>query len=141
MAQTYRGAYFAGHITMALCLAASPVLAEEVMDCVDTQSVGFVWDKAGKVRQRPFTEDRYRVEVLSDTQRIITPMVGDTAGHSDWYICHTPYEEGEIACEDGAGTAPWLFHRNTYTRAFLLRPPGGGGDPNIGVAYGTCTGF
>ena len=92
-------------------------------------------------RQRPFTEDRYRVEVLSDTQRIITPMVGDTAGHSDWYSCHTPYEEGEIACEDGAGTAPWLFHRNTYTRAFLLRPPGGGGDPNIGVAYGTCTGF
>jgi len=52
-------------------------------------------------RQRPFTEDRYRVEVLSDTQRIITPMVGDTAGHSDWYICHTPYEEGEIACEEG----------------------------------------
>src|SRR5262249_2908760 len=58
---------------MALWCTTSPVLAEEVMDCVDTQSVGFVWDKAGKVRQRPFIEDRHRVEVLSDTQCIITP--------------------------------------------------------------------
>src|SRR5262249_2630311 len=96
---------------------------------------------AGKVRQRRFTEDRHRVEVLSDTQRIITPTVGDTAGHSVWYICHTPYEEGEIACDDASGTVPWLFHRNTSPRAFLLGPPDGGGDPNIGVAYGTCTKF
>jgi hypothetical protein len=124
---------------MALWCTTSPVLAEEVMDCVDTQSVGFVWDKAGKVRQRRFTEDRH--EVLSDTQRIITPTVGDTAGYSVWYICHTAYEEGEIACDDASGTVPWLFHRNTYTRAFLFGPPGGGGDPNIGVAYGTCTKF
>jgi hypothetical protein len=79
--------------------------------------------------------------VLSHTQRIITPTVGDTAGHSVWYICHTPYEEGEIACEDASGTVPWLFHRSTYTRAFLLGPPGGGGNPNIGVAYGICTKF
>jgi hypothetical protein len=32
-------------LAAALCLTASRVLAEQVLYCVDTAAVGFVWDK------------------------------------------------------------------------------------------------
>jgi hypothetical protein len=65
--------------------AASPVLAEEVLYCVDTEMVGFAWDKAGQARQARFKPDRFTVKLVSDTERIITRMVGHTAGSSRTY--------------------------------------------------------
>jgi hypothetical protein len=131
-------------LAIALCLTASPVLAEEVLYCVDNQAVGFKWDEAGTVRTGSFTVERYTVKLLSDTQRIITRMVGDTAGESTSYTCRRPYPHAQkerITCDDGSGTEPWLFNRNKYTRVFLAGPPVGGTDPNIMVVYGTCTKF
>jgi len=46
-----------------------------------------------------------------------------------------------LACDDEVAGAPWIFYRNTYTRGFLVGPPGGGDDRNIYIAYGTCTQF
>jgi hypothetical protein len=135
-----------GMVASVICgwLAASSALAEEVLYCVDTQAVGFKWDKAGTVRAGSFIVERYTVKLLSDTQRIITRMVGDAAETGIRYACHKTYpnvEEERITCDDGSGTVPWQFNRNTYTRAFLAGPPAGGTDPNIMVVYGTCTKF
>jgi len=127
-------------ITVAVVLAGSPAMAEEDLYCVDTQAVGFKWDNGRQVWQSAFREDRFTVKVVSDTQRIITKMVGDTAGFSRWYTCSSTWSRG-IACNDGAGDMPWVFYRDTYTRAFLAGPPAGGTDQNIWIAYGTCTKF
>jgi hypothetical protein len=114
-------------------LTASTALAEEVLYCVDTDVVGFKWDKAGKARATSFSEGRYTVKVLSGTARILTQMVGDIAGILTPMTCQTPYE-GTIACVDALGTNPWIFYHNTYTRAFLAGPPAGeNADPNIWI--------
>jgi hypothetical protein len=126
-------------LSVALCLTASPVLAEEVLYCVDTQVVGFVWDKSGEASVIKFRPIRYTIKV-SETERVITRMVSVTAGNPTVYKCKRPFTSSqELACDDGSGMQPWVFHRNTYTRSFLYGPPGG--DPNISVAYGTCTKF
>ena len=44
---------YVGNMVMALCISAtSPVLAEEVLYCTDTQVVGFSWD-ISVIRQVP----------------------------------------------------------------------------------------
>jgi len=141
MAQTHR-VYIAG-LTTALCLAASPVMAEDVLYCTDTEVVGFGWDKAGKVSRGKFDTTRFTIKVVSSTERIIAQMEGDTAGSQSKYGCRsaTVNKEERLSCSDMLGQEPWVFYRNTYTCAFLAGPPAGGGDPNILVAYGTCTKF
>jgi hypothetical protein len=124
-----------------LCFTVSPLLADEVLYCTDTASTGFKWDKEGDAaRPTRFELQRFTIKVISDTQRTITPMIGDTAGNPFSYSCITI--KGRMECEfGGAGSVPWTFHGNTYVRAFLAGPPIGGGDPNIYIAYGTCTKF
>jgi hypothetical protein len=125
----------------ALYLTASPVLAEEVLYCVDTKSAGLVWNNKGEASVSAFDPDRWTIKVVSETERVIT-RIGDTAGRSDTYTCKRPYLaplKNTIVCDDDYGDTPWIFHRNTYIRAFLSGPPAGGGDPNSLVAYGTCT--
>ena len=61
-------------------------------------------------------------------------------GEAERYTCK-PTGRERIACDDGSGVSPWVFYRGTYTRAYLGGPPAGGLDPNIWMAYGTCTGF
>jgi hypothetical protein len=143
MARTYRRGYLAAHLTIALCLAVSPVLAQQVLYCVDTAATGFRWDKDGKVRQATFENDRFTVQVLSDNERIITPMTGEIAGKSKRYTCTRPYSgvQERLVCDDGYDDEPWVFFRNTYTHAFTSGPPAGGTDVNIFVTYGTCTKF
>ncbi len=73
---------------MALCFTASSVLADEVLYCTDSDATGFKWDKDGAAHShsgRPtrFTVERYTIKVVSETERIITRMVGDTAGSSN----------------------------------------------------------
>jgi hypothetical protein len=50
-----------------------------------------------------------------------------------------------LVCEDDySETMPWFFNENdtSYTRAFLAGPPTDErNDPNISIAYGTCTKF
>ena len=126
-----------------------PVLAEEVLYCVDTLAVGISWDKAGVAAPTGFNAQRYTIKVLSDTKRTIARMTGDTAGSSKDYTCSRPlrFEPNRIVCDDdGTRVEPWIFSYNNFTRAFLNGPPTGNPadpigrtDPNIFVAYGTCT--
>ena len=139
MAKAFAAA--AGWLVLCLMVMVAPALAQQVLYCVDTQAVGFVWDKTGQVRQVPFKEDRFTVNVLSDTHRSITRTTGDSAGWKKLYACKASWPEGRIVCDDGEGDVPWVFYRNTYTRAFLAGPPAGGIDQNIWMAYGTCTRF
>jgi hypothetical protein len=129
-------------LTMVLCFfTASPVLAEEVLYCVDTAVAGFKWDKSGQASVAEFKPGRFTIKIVSVTERIVTPMEGDIAGRSRPIACSGPSPFGETACDDEDYGRPWLFYRNTYTRAFLSGPPAGGDDPNIWIAYGICTKF
>ena len=123
-----------------LCCTASPVLAEQMLYCTDTDATGFSWPQKGKPRTAKFNPERHTIKVVSDTERIITRMVGDTAGSTDRYTCQL-YLDRAISCNDGSGNRPWVFYRNTYSRAFLGGPPAGGGDQNTSIAYGICTKF
>src|SRR6516225_4454760 len=71
---------------MVLC-SASLAMADEVLYCTDTDGIGFKWDNTGKVSSGKFNQDRFTVKVISDTQRVIARMVGDTAGTSSLYTC------------------------------------------------------
>jgi hypothetical protein len=68
---------------MTLCFTASSVLADEVLYCTDTAATGYLWDqgKAASVTRTVFTEQRFTIKVVSASGRIITSMIGDTAGH------------------------------------------------------------
>src|SRR6478672_10313852 len=116
-----------------LCFTVAPALAEQVLYCVDTDAVGFFWNTdTSQARRMPFKVDRYTVKVLSETARIMTRMVGDTAGRQEVYTCKL-FAPGRIACDRGDGIEPWLFSGNTYTRAYLAGPPAGGTDKNISI--------
>jgi hypothetical protein len=116
----------------ALCfVTVSSVLADEVLYCSDTAATGFVWE-AGSAKSVIFNPERFTIKVRSDTRRVI----GDNI-----YTCRVENELGRTACEAALSGWPWIFHGNTYTRAFLLGPPAGSGDLNIAIAYGTCTKF
>jgi hypothetical protein len=120
-------------------------MAQQVLYCVDTDTTGFVWDKEGKARRNTFALERYTVKVLSDSKRLIT-RTGDPRGDAE-YTCKQPYPRAQpewIECDySSGGNEPWLFYRNRYTRAYLAggSPTNSPLDPNIWIAYGTCTGF
>jgi hypothetical protein len=61
-------------IIIGLCFFASPVLAEEVLDCTDTAVVGFKWDNKGVASPIGFEPNRYTIKVVSDSKRLITLM-------------------------------------------------------------------
>ena len=130
-------------IIIGLCFffTASPVVAEEVLYCVDTAVTGFEWDKDGNAKSSKFNPERHTVKVVSDTERLIARMQGDTAGTANEYECEQ-YKTDEVVvmCQDPVfPLAVWNFYRDGYTRAFLYGgPPASGRDPNIMVAYGTC---
>jgi hypothetical protein len=129
---------------LALCFAAPSVLADEVLYCTDTASTGFKWGKnqAAPPTRGLFNEDRFTIKVISETERIIT---SNDNPRPTTYECRglglLPKPEGPISCVDkDFGVQPWMFYKNNYTRAFLFGP-GVDGDPNIEVAYGTCSKF
>jgi hypothetical protein len=130
---------------MALCFTASLAMADEVMYCADTGVVGFRWDDTGKVDIGKFPQDRYTVKVISNTERVITQMTGDTAGNGHPYTCRAlGVVKDQIVCDEELQSgAPWIFYKNNYTHAFLQGTPVGPPpmDPNISVAYGTCARF
>jgi hypothetical protein len=131
---------------MALCFftASRQCLADEVLYCVDTAVTGFKWNQSGQASSSQFGPERFTIKIVSNTERIVTQMVGDIAGQSLAVKCRRSFMRSSserISCDDGTGAEPWLFYRNTYTRVFLAGPPAGGSDPNITIAYGTCTKF
>jgi hypothetical protein len=116
------------------------VLAEEVLYCVDTDVVGFKWDEVKQVRQTVFNPERHTIKIVSQTERVITRTHGDAAGNSHTYRCEADGER--LVCNAILGIVPWVFYRNTYTRANLFGPPAGPRtDRTIAIAYGTCTKF
>jgi hypothetical protein len=124
---------------MVLC-GASLAMAEEVLYCTDTDATGFRWDHAGKATSVRFNPARYTVKVISGTERSIAEMTGDGAGEALTYTCNSAHDQ--IVCD--AGGSLWMFYKNNYTHAFLVGTPVGppkSMDPNIWIAYGTCTGF
>jgi len=98
---------------MTLCICtASLALAEDVLYCVDTDLTGFKWDNKGSVRTANFVAQRYTVKVVSDTERLITRMLGDTAGSTDRYHCEQPdaVDREIIACRGiWSFDRPWFF--------------------------------
>jgi AAA domain len=123
---------------------ASSALADDVLYCSDTGSIGFYWTQGEggqQPRQQVFNSLHFTIKVFADGHRTITATNGDTAGMAAPYFCHP--EGSTTACElDGSNSLPWIFYKTSYTRASLGGgPPTGGKDRNIYVAYGTCAKF
>jgi hypothetical protein len=128
----------------------TPVLAEEVLNCADTNNAGFKWDKKGEASPLvTFPLHRFTIKVgptqsypfISDNERLITrTMEGMSRGVSELYRC-THWDQGVVCVLPRAPINPWLFANNGhYVRPFLAGgPPDSGFDPNIAIIYGTCT--
>src|SRR5262245_60014154 len=80
-----------------LNLTASPVLAEEVLYCVDTQAVGFVWDN-GNVRRRAFTQERI--------------ICAESTSFEPWAFYRNTYTRAFLAGPPAGGTDPntWIAY-------------------------------
>ena len=129
--------------TLALSLAASAASAKELLYCSDTDVAGFAWN-SGKAQRTFFKPERYTVTVISDTERIITRTIGDSAGTPGQYRCERALVDPPdyfFSCNgEFVGMEPWTFKGNAFTRAFLMGGPVGA-DPNITIAYGHCIKF
>jgi hypothetical protein len=124
---------------LAFCLfLASPAWAEEILYCSDTVANGFRWDQDEKVKRDGFKPERFTVKVISETKRVISEN-----GHEIGYSCEK--KKGGDYCYriNRNSMAPIIFGTKGFTRAYLFGTPLGGEDvdPNIYVAYGTCTKF
>jgi hypothetical protein len=124
-----------------LFFSASQVLAEELLYCTDTAIVGFMWDKKGEAKSTEFNSERHTVKVLSDSERLITRMQGGPTGAKpDQFKC--TQADNLVTCQGILPVNVWHFYPDAYTRAYLYGgPPASGRNPNIWVAYGTCTKF
>jgi len=132
-------------LAAALAALAGPTSAEErVLYCIDTSITGFVWQEGQTEGQYTnFKPDRYVVKVLSETKRTITKVTGPTI---TWTItCREvgAYETKLFACNSDFYTSPWVFRGDKFfVHADMYGPPVSDGDEaNIGISYGTCTGF
>jgi hypothetical protein len=157
------GATYAGNLLAALYICtSSPVFAEEVLYCVDTAVVGFQWDQKGQASITKFVPSRYTVKIIRPpgdllVQRLSRPP---TPGMAFAFFIEKRIVTGEglrspiemeckstigadVICGDDLGMLPWAFGSdNRYTHAFFPGPPTDGrNDPNIWIAYGTCTKF
>ena len=128
---------------LVLCFVASAARAEEVLYCADTDVAGFVW-KSGQAHRAFLNPERYTVKVMSANERIITRTVGDAAGASSQFRCERalfdPPDYRIVCIETLLGFYTWVFKGNAFTRSIVVGGPVGG-DPNIVIAYGTCTKF
>jgi hypothetical protein len=121
---------------IAVVLAVGQAAAEEkVLYCIDTGNYGFVWEN-DTVKPQLFKQRRYVVKVHANGDRTI----GDVR-----HTCSLVWPnigDKTLSCtrSQNSGTEPWVFFGNNFTRAFLLGK-NVDGDPNISVAYGTCTDF
>jgi hypothetical protein len=127
-------------ITIMLFFSASQVLAEEMLYCADTAIVGFMWDRKGEAKSTEFNPERHTVKVVSDSERLITRMQGGPTGaKADQFKC--TQDDNQVRCQ-AVLPIVWNFFPDGYTRAYLYGgPPASGRNPNIWVAYGTCTKF
>ena len=141
----WRSAVVAGCV-----FGASEGLAQEVLHCADTEVVGFKWDGNGQASTEHFNPERYTVEIgpatdLLENERVITQTTGTELKNKPiFYQCNKSIEQ-TVCNNERDGTMPWLFVSNGhYVRGYLGGgPPSAGSqlDPNVGVAYGTCTKF
>ena len=131
-------------VLLALCFLASPVLAEEVLHCIDTENTGFHWE-GGHASKTNFELSRFFVKIgpaegairlLSENDRLITQASEGVLQHkSAEYRCEKISGMGSIVCNDKAANGmPWLFGSNGhYVRAYLLGGPAGPLDPKLAV--------
>jgi hypothetical protein len=126
---------------MVLFLSASQLLAEELLYCADTAIVGFMWDRKGEAKSTEFNRERHSVKVVSDSERLITRIqAGPTGKNSDQFKCNQ--DDNLVTCQGILPINVWQFYSDAYTRAYLYGgPPASGRNPNIWIAYGTCTKF
>ena len=125
-------------------MLAAPAWAEEVLYCAETDSNGFYWEEGSSEGKRTgFKPKRYIVNIISESRRNISPMIGDTKGSTSRYTCrrYDPDIPRQVVCNSILGLTPWIFHDNTFVRAFLPGPPTappGKADNNVIISYGTC---
>ena len=133
-------------VLLALSFPSTPVFAEEVLHCVDTENTGFRWG-GGHASKTDFILSQFIVKIgpsegthrlVSENERLIAQVTGlEVQGWLDVYHCEK-YDDKSVVCNTSSKTRPWFFGDNGhYVQAFLAGGPGF--DPNISIAYGICT--
>jgi hypothetical protein len=142
----------------AYSLTASPILADDVLYCSDRDSVGFKWDRSGQASKASFALSRFTVRIgpapsrssssfaqpiAPDEREVVETTDGPDKGIPIVYRCAKVGDDKVVCTFPEHGTTPWMFAANGhYVRAFLAGGPASSGlDPNIAIAYGTCTRF
>ena len=130
-------------LAAALVALAWPTRAEErVLYCTETASTGFFWAEGQtEGRASNFEPGRYIVKVLSEEKRTIK-KAGDERGNTRAVTCRGAFGDraDPLVCDGKFGPDRWVFQGNNFVYAYTYGRPVGG-DPNIYISYGTCTGF
>jgi hypothetical protein len=123
-------------VPLLLCLATAPVLADQVLYCVDTDVAGFIWDKSGAASLRKFTTSRYIVKMEPATEyglkqsRVITDTTWGVLGHSLQYksranllgpsdVAGIPdISLSPLVCDEPTGTEYFFRATHTHTPSF-----------------------
>lgn len=120
-----------------LVILATPSWAEEVIHCTDSDAVGFRWHKGeDQPRKAGYALARFTVKAVSKTKRIID---WPSEERSLEYKCH-PIAGPALVCSLQNLPALWtiIFKGNRYERVNNFSSLVGG-DPDLFVAYGTCS--
>lgn len=122
-----------------IAAAALPVQAQDVLQCVDTAVTGFKWEQgaAGPPRVTAFQAQRFTVQLASMERRTIQwPTLSQP-----WdYECVPSVPGRALVCASTAlpGLNPIIFNGDRFERVGNYGAHVGG-DPDLYVAYGTCT--
>jgi hypothetical protein len=117
-------------LAVVLAFGNAQAAEEKVLYCTDTDVTGFKWIN-GNVKSTLFEQARFVVKVHEN---------GDRTIGKNLYKCKSAPRSIFTCADASVAIDPWLFQGNNYTRANLFGDTVGG-DPNIWVAYGTCTDF
>jgi hypothetical protein len=117
---------------------ALPAQAQDVLQCVDTAVTGFKWEgAAGPPRVTAFQAQRFTVQLASMERRTIQwPTLSQP-----WdYECMPSVPGRALVCASTAlpGLNPIIFNGDRFERVGNYSAHVGG-DPDLYVAYGTCT--
>ena len=122
-------------IPLAMSLA-FPSAAREVLVCKDIDRVGFSWKNDGSVARAVWPPSSFRVIILSETKRQIK-LANDPVRYN--YNCVKGRNNKILCVEDLVPSHyPVIFQGQNFERV-INNSKHIGGDPQLAVAYGTCT--
>lgn len=118
--------------------AAMPAWAQDVLQCEDTDLTGFKWEQGASAppRRTEFQPQRFTVQVVSMERRVVKWQTLDEPW--DYECVRGPGRALVCATTALPGLNPIVFDGDRFERVSNYATHVGG-DPDLYVAYGSCT--